>query len=226
MLSPRYRKRALPSANLFQVKEISPMFPSTTTSTHNAPHRADNTSEKTEHGLFSRFPSVSFRACLVSNLKMRLLLMSLLGLAIPFNAYAQVLYGSLTGNVTDPAGAVVTGAKVEALNIGTGVLRATSTDESGLYRFSDLQAGVYKVTIAAGSFKTQVQDQVRVNSNASRRLDVQLQVADVSGSVLISSQSEALQTDRADINITQSTRQVNDLPLTGSLGRNYQSLMV
>ena len=152
--------------------------------------------------------------------------MVLLGLAISLNVYAQVLYGSLTGNVSDPAGAVVTGAKVEAVNIGTGVSRATITDESGLFRIRDLQPGLYKVTVAAASFKTQVHDEVRVNSNASLRLDVQLQVADVSGNVLISSQSEALQTDRADINITQSTRQVNDLPLTGSLGRNYQSLMV
>src|SRR5882762_968897 len=132
------------------------MFPSTTTSTHNAPHRADNTTEKTEHGLFSRFPTGSFEPCSIPNMKIRLLLMVLLGLAIPLNVYAQVLYGSLTGNVSDPAGAVVPGAKVEAVNIGTGDSRVTTTDESGLFRIRDLQPGLYKVTVAAASFKTQV----------------------------------------------------------------------
>ena len=63
------------------------------------------------------------------------------------SAQAQVLYGSLTGNVTDASGAAVPGAKVEALNVGTGVSKQAVTDDRGTYLFSDLQPGTYKVTI-------------------------------------------------------------------------------
>ena len=54
---------------------------------------------------------------------------------------AQVLYGSLTGTVTDSSGAAVAGAKIEALNIGTGITRTATTNESGVYNLQALQAG-------------------------------------------------------------------------------------
>src|SRR5215813_6912488 len=92
-------------------------------------------------------------------------LLLLLGLATPRGVAAQVLYGSLTGNVTDQSGAVVTGAKVEALNIGTGVSTSVVTDERGAYLFSSLQAGLYKVTITSANFKALAQDNVRIEVN-------------------------------------------------------------
>ena len=55
---------------------------------------------------------------------------------------AQVLYGSLTGNVTDPTKAAVPGAQVEALNVATGVARQSSTDDAGVYRFGELLPGI------------------------------------------------------------------------------------
>jgi Carboxypeptidase regulatory-like domain/TonB dependent receptor len=154
-----------------------------------------------------------------------MVLMILMALTSGGAAGAQVLYGSLTGIVTDQTGSIVTGAKVEALNTSTGVSTSVTTDERGAYLFNNLQAGVYKVAITAASFKSLVQENVRVDVNTVRRVDAQLEVGDVSATVEVSSTSEALQTDRADINLVQTTRQVNDLPLTGSVGRNYQSLM-
>jgi hypothetical protein len=155
----------------------------------------------------------------------RILMISLLALAIPPAGRAQVLYGSLTGNVTDQSGGVVVGAKVEVVNTGTDASRSTTTDDRGSYLFSDLQPGVYKVTVAAPNFKTLVEEGVRVDANTIRRLDPQLQASGVSETIAVSASSVTIQADRADINITQPTREVNDLPLTGSVGRNYQSLM-
>jgi len=155
----------------------------------------------------------------------RVLILLLLALAVPRVTNAQVLNGTLTGNVTDPTGAVVAGAKVEALNVNTGVAKETTTDDAGRYQFSDLQPGVYKLTITAPSFKILAQENVRIDANMARRLDGQLQTSGVSETILITAASVALQTDRADINITQPARQVNDLPLVGSKGRNYQTLM-
>src|SRR5262249_26690345 len=95
----------------------------------------------------------------------RIALLTLLAFMTPRAARAQVLYGSLTGNVTDQSGAVVAGAKVEALNTGTGVSTSVVTDERGAYLFSNLQAGVYKVTITAQAFKALAQDNVRIDVN-------------------------------------------------------------
>ncbi|MEP7337173.1 MAG: TonB-dependent receptor, partial [Acidobacteriota bacterium] len=155
----------------------------------------------------------------------RILAIMIFALALHRPADAQVLYGSLTGNVTDPSGAVVAGARVEALNVGTGAAKTAITDERGGFLFGDLQAGVYKLTITAQAFKTQMQDNIKIDANTSRRLDAQLQVGDVSATVQISEDAPVLQTERADINIVQTARQINDLPLAGSVGRNYQSLM-
>jgi outer membrane receptor protein involved in Fe transport len=154
-----------------------------------------------------------------------LALILLFALATPRGVDAQVLYGSLTGNVTDPSGAVVAGAKVEALNIGTGVSTSAVTDERGSFLFSNLQAGLYKVTVTSANFKALAQENVRIESNTIRRLDARLEVGDVTAVVQVAATSDALQTERADVNFVQTARQVNDLPLTGSVGRNYQSLM-
>ncbi len=66
-------------------------------------------------------------------------------LVIAFGApvEAQTLYGSLTGNLTDASGSAVPNAKIEVLNVGTGVLKTAQTDERGVYLFNDLQPGTY-----------------------------------------------------------------------------------
>ena len=96
-----------------------------------------------------------------------------------------MLYGSLTGSVTDPAGALVAGAKVQALNVDTGVAKESSTDEHGGYLFTDLQPGTYKVTITSASFGTFVQQGLRIEANSEKRADAQLQLANVSQTVTV-----------------------------------------
>src|SRR5881397_2414490 len=77
--------------------------------------------------------------------------------------HAQVLYGSLTGNVTDASGSAVPGAKVEALNTATGIAKQSATDERGTYIFTDLQPGAYRVTISAPAFASRVQEGVAIS---------------------------------------------------------------
>ena len=155
----------------------------------------------------------------------RVLVVLLLALALPRANFAQVLYGSLTGNVTDSAGAIVAGAKVQALHVGTGASKETVTDDAGRYQIGNLQPGIYKITISAASFKTLEQTDVRVDANTIRRVDAELQASGVTETVAVSASAATIQTDRADVNNTQSAQQINNLPLFGSVGRNYQSLI-
>ena len=151
-------------------------------------------------------------------------LLQLSFLAISQVASAQTLYGSLTGNVTDGSGGSVPNAKVEILNVATGVSRQAVTDERGGYLVSDLQAGTYRVTISAPSFQGRIQEGMAVDVNTVRRLDVTLQVSQLTESVTVGAMAVALQTDRADINNQLGSAQLSDLPLINSQGRNFQAL--
>src|SRR5258708_14395759 len=107
------------------------------------------------------------------------LVIALMMLGVSITANAQSLYGSITGNVTDQEGAAVVGAKGQLQNIGTGVTVDTITDERGGYQFNTLQPALYKLTISANSFKTVVQDNVKIDATQVRRADAQLEVAKV-----------------------------------------------
>ena len=153
------------------------------------------------------------------------LLAAALVLFAPARALPQVLYGSLTGNVVDESGAVATAAKVRVANVGTNVTRTATTDDRGGYLFSDLQPGLYDVTIEAAGFRPFVRKGVRIEATAVLRIDARLSVGGVAEAVEVTASTPVLQTDRGDVHITQSAKQVNELPLTGSVSRNYQSLM-
>lgn len=154
-----------------------------------------------------------------------ILLAALVGLVIPPDASPQVLYGTLTGNVADSSGGVTPGATVQVQNVGTNVTKTATTDTRGGFLFGDLLPGSYDVTISLSGFQTFSQKAIRIEAGAVLRLDARLQVSGVTEVVEVSGSTAVLQTDRADIRVTQSARQVNDLPLTGTVSRNYQSLM-
>jgi hypothetical protein len=156
----------------------------------------------------------------------RLVAMLCISLWLVGAANGQVLYGSLTGNVSDPQGAAVPGAKVELVNIATNDIRTVTTDDRGGFTVNDLQPGVYKMTVAMSSFKTAIKENVRIETNKIQRIDTALEVGDVNETVVVTAGEEAmLQTDRGDVNITKTEREINNLPLFGSLGRNYQTLL-
>src|SRR5580698_5949586 len=123
----------------------------------------------------SQFQSSSYRFPLRSFWVLVIALM----VALAPSSWAQVLYGTLTGAVTDASAAPVPSAKVEAVNTGTGVAKQTTTDERGNYVFTDLQPGVYKVTISAPSFRTVIEQGASLDANSVRRFDAQLQVSTV-----------------------------------------------
>ena len=100
-------------------------------------------------------------------------------------------------------------------NVGTGIVKTATTDERGAYVFSDLLPGTYDVVVEATSFQPFTQRGIVVTSNTVRRVDVELAVSGVSETLEVTATTPLLQTDRADMHVMQTARQVNDLPLTG-----------
>jgi len=138
--------------------------------------------------------------------------------------FAQVLYGSLTGNVTDPSGSVLPGASAEALNVATGVTRQVTADDKGFFLFPELLPGTYKVTISAKGFTTVITENVRIDANTARRVNVQLAVAKQRQAIEVTAAPPPLQTDRADVHSDVQTTTLEDIPLTSSAGRSFQSI--
>ncbi len=141
-------------------------------------------------------------------------------------ARAQVLYGTLTGNVTDPTGAAIANAHVEATNQDSNVKREAEADDRGVYSFTDLQPGMYRVSVSSPSFKTFIENNVEVQTNAVRRVDVRMQIASTTETVEISAGALALQTDRSDVHTEISETEVEQLPYNGTEGKNFQSLVL
>ena len=153
----------------------------------------------------------------------RLLWTGILALLCASNIEAQVLYGTLVGNVTDSSGAVVAGAAVRAVNRGTGLVSQATTTDTGFYTFQNLPAGTYDLTVTHTGFATNTQQGITLNVNTVQRHNVELQVGQVAETVTVEASAVALQTDRADVSAEVASREVTDLPLPRY--RNYQTLL-
>ena len=143
--------------------------------------------------------------------------------SVPVSLNAQVLYGSLTGNVTDSTASPVSGAKVDVINTSNGVARQATTDDRGVFFFNDLQPGSYKLTIASGSFSTFVRAGIPIDAATMRRIDARLQIAQLNESVTVEAAAMTLQTDRGEVSAQIQKEEIEDLPIDG--GRNFQSLL-
>jgi hypothetical protein len=150
-----------------------------------------------------------------------LALLAVVFLAAP--ASAQVLYGSLVGQVEDPTGAVVPTATVSATNKATGLTRETQSDEQGRYTLPNLPAGVYDLKFTANGFKTVTRQNVEVTINSTVRVDMRLEVGQVSEQVTVSAEVAALKTEQSSVSSEIQAKVVQDMPLPAY--RNYQSLI-
>jgi hypothetical protein len=140
-------------------------------------------------------------------------------------AKAQVLYGGLTGNVTDSSGAILPGAQVTAVSTQTGVSYNQATDAAGIYRFPALLPGTYKVTITAQGFSRQETAGVPVGANEIQRVNAELKPATSNQEVTVTTAPPTLQTDSADVHTDISARDIATLPIMGSQGGNFQELL-
>ena len=135
---------------------------------------------------------------------------------------AQVLYGSLVGNVSDNTGAALPGATVTITHVQTNTTREMVTDEAGIYRFTAVQPGQYTVVIAMPGFANATRSDVHVTLNNVTRVDVALQLGQLAETVNVEASAQVLQTDRAEVRAELNSKELTDLPVP--IGRNYQQL--
>ena len=102
------------------------------------------------------------------------------------SAMAQTFRGSILGNITDPTGAAVSGAKLTIRSLDTGQVRETLTTADGTYVAPELSLGTYIVTVEAAGFKKSSTSGVKVAVAAETRVDAVLQPGDVATTVEVS----------------------------------------
>src|SRR5207247_1302706 len=138
-------------------------------------------------------------------------------------ADAQVLYGSVTGTVTDQSGAGVPKAHVVVTNRATRVPREGDADDSCHYIIIDLPPGDYDLTVKASGFKPLTQTSLTITANTVTNADAGLQVGAVSEQVTVEAATLTLQTEKTDIHTELSEKAILDMPLNQY--RNFQTLI-
>jgi hypothetical protein len=148
----------------------------------------------------------------------------LLFLAVAYSpiASAQAVYGSIVGTVNDPSGAVLAGAKITITDIGRDVASTTTSNESGNFAQRFLIVGKYRVRVEAAGFKTYVQDNIGVSVDTETRVDIQMEVGDVTQTLEVSAEASLLKTERSDVASTYSAKTITDLPVLNRRFTNFQ----
>jgi hypothetical protein len=154
---------------------------------------------------------------------MRLKLTLVAVLLVATTLVAQTFRGTVLGVVTDPSGAVVSGATVKIKNVNTGLERTTQTSADGSYSVPELPIGTYTVTVSQTGFQTSATTAVAVDVAGERRVDVALKPGQVSERVEVSSEDlPQVETTNNTLGSVLTQETVKDLPING---RDYTKLI-
>ncbi|MCU1335206.1 MAG: Cna B-type protein [Bryobacterales bacterium] len=140
-------------------------------------------------------------------------------------AFAQSDRGSITGVVSDPAGAVVANAPVEAKNAETGVVSQAASTATGNYTLQQLPAGTYEITVNVPGFKKYIRTGLTVQALQTLRIDVTLEIGSNAESVTVTEVAALLKTETGDVSHNVTSTRLNDLPV-GTIGAVRNPLTV
>src|SRR3984957_344848 len=163
--------------------------------TKSHPNRQGNwaASQARHHG------RVLFLVCLISYL--------------PSATFGQMNTADITGNITDPSGALVPRVTVTALQVATQQTRTATSNGAGQYLLPQLPLGEYKLTVNARGFEEAVQDGVVLHAGDHIRQDFSLDLGVSNQSVTVEASAGAMQVESAEIKYVFENQQIVDLPL-------------
>jgi hypothetical protein len=130
-------------------------------------------------------------------------------------AYGQYDAGAVLGTIIDPSGATVSGVKVTLENVKTGVVLTTTTGADGNYQFLNQRIGEYRVSGEVTGFKVTNSEAFVLTVNARQRVNLTLEVGDVSQSVAVTGAAEVLETESSDRGQVIQRAAIVNLPLNG-----------
>jgi hypothetical protein len=130
--------------------------------------------------------------------------------------------GQIRGTVTDPSGAVVSGATVRLTDVATGIDTPTTTNESGVYTLNGLRPATYNLTVEQAGFQTSEMKGLSLDVSQKAVVNVTLKLASTTLSVSVTEAAPMLDTGGATLGTTISGSTTRDIPL---YGRSYFPLV-
>lgn len=141
-------------------------------------------------------------------------------LLIP-GSFAQSTFGSITGTVKDPSGAVVPSANIVVTNTGTGLTRRATSTAGGLFSVPNLDTGTYSVRVSAQGFTSYTRDNLVLMANQIITLPVGLKLGTSAEAVEVSAPSPIISTESNDIATSMRSETAESLPLIGRHAADY-----
>lgn len=135
----------------------------------------------------------------------------------------QVVNGTISGTVTDQAGAVIAGAKVVLVNEGTGFTREVTTNDSGQYVASSIPTGDYVIGVEQAGFQKLRRSGVRLTAADVLTIDLQVSVGNVQETVEVTATAPLVQSQTAAVSSLVTNQQMVEMPLNG---RTFTSLVL
>lgn len=132
-------------------------------------------------------------------------------LALP--VMGQATTGTLTGLVTDPQGAIVSGATVTLINSDTRVETKATSNDQGEFVFPQVTPGKYSLSVEATNFKKALATDLKIDVGITSRTTVVLEVGSVTEQVTITATQDIVNSSTPTLTSVINTRQVQDLPL-------------
>src|ERR1700741_5241690 len=136
---------------------------------------------------------------------------------VAFSVQAQaqsIISGDITGTITDPSGAIISGATVTVANVSTSVSHKTTTNAEGSYRFAFVPPGTYRIEVRASGFQDQARSGVGPAGQPTT-VSMQLEVAGASQTVTVEAAGSLIQNQNSDVATNYSTAMIENLPNPG-----------
>src|SRR3989440_9750800 len=138
-----------------------------------------------------------------------------------FCAFAQT-GGDITGRVTDPSGSAVPSSAITLTSTATNAIRQTESNGDGLYTLTAVPPGVYNLKVEHPGFKAANTTNIELQVQQTVRLDLTLQLGQVSESIEVSANAALLQSENATVGTVIENKDIVELPLNG---RQYLGLV-
>ena len=138
-------------------------------------------------------------------------------------AFAQSIFGSISGTVVDPTGAVVPGAKVSVTNNATNVVHQAVANKEGYFVAGQLPVGTYNVSVAAKGFESWNGTGIELNASDEKTLTIPLKVGAESQTVEVTASSGTI--DIADSGARKTTIDTSELERMPLVGRNAMEVL-
>ncbi len=154
------------------------------------------------------------RFALPRSLSISVLCLFLFGaVSLPPGSLAQTAStGALSGTITDPSGASVSGAQVKATNEATGEVRTAVSNVNGNYLLTLLPPGLYELEISKQGFKVAHVSHLRVDVTETATFNVRMELGQMAEKVIVEAQAEQLQTESSALGRITTGDQVQMLP--------------